>query len=82
MDKEHIKKIIKNLYNDVYDSKSGIGKTGLNAINKYIYELEEKIDKIMKYIEENNSEEVNGADYFIIKSYFDNILLILKGEKK
>lgn len=41
---------------------------------------EDKINKIIEYIKENNSEERVGADYFIIHDYFEDILGIIKGD--
>lgn len=44
MNKEKIIKMVNCLYNDVYDSKSAIGKKALLEIKKYINNLERKIN--------------------------------------
>lgn len=49
-------------------------------IEKYINSSQEKMNNIIEYIEETNSEEAIGADYFIIKDYFEELLEIIKGE--
>ena len=44
-----------------------------------IHELERIIHNINKYIDELNSEEKIGADYFIVKEYFEDIRKLAKG---
>lgn len=68
------------LYED--DKNGGISVNTVSYATKELKELDKdcKIDKVLKYIEEINSEEVSGADYFIIRDYLHEISSILKGD--
>jgi hypothetical protein len=63
------------------DNKSSIAERAVAKHDKQVRTLQSKLDKIKEYVS-NCTEEEYGADYFILKDYFKDILSIIESESE